>query len=246
MPPIKPPSPSLAKALFFTVFLAQYFGGTTAMHAAEPSKPARTVTVSAKGRVQAAPDMARVSTGVVAEAKTAKEALAKNSEAMRRVVDGLKQAGIAAKDIQTTSFEIQPRHRHHKDGRPPEIVGYQVHNQVRIVARDLPKLGEVLDRIVTLGTNQVGGIDFQVSGQEKLADEARKQAMANALRRAKLYAEAAGAEVGRVLTISEEVRHHGGSRPVAMARAAMATEAAPIEPGTETLEVSVLVTWELR
>ena len=205
----------------------------------------RTVSVSATGSVSAEPDIANISTGVVSEAETAREAVSHNTAAMKRMVDGLKAAGIAAKDIQTSSFNVEPRYQHAKDGRPPAIIGYRVLNQVHIVARDLAKLGEVLDQAVTLGANQLGGISFEVSKAETLQDDARREAMANALRRARLYAAAAGAELGEVLTIAEEVQA-GPPRPVPMARAAMAADAVPIERGSRTLEVKVHVTWALK
>jgi hypothetical protein len=205
----------------------------------------RTVSVSASGFVSAEPDIAHISTGVVSEAATAREALTLNTASMKKVVDGLKGAGVAAKDIQTVSFNVEPRYQHFKDGKPPVINGYRVVNSVRITARDLAKFGDVLDAVVTLGANQIGAIQFEVTKAEALKDDARKNAMENALRRAKLYATAAGAEVGPVLSISEEI-FAPQPRPVPMARAAMSAEAVPIERGSQTLEVKVHVTWGLK
>jgi uncharacterized protein YggE len=219
--------------------------GISNMAAAEETRFRRSVNVAATGSVSGEPDIAHISTGVVSEAETAREAVSRNTAVMKKVVDGLKAAGVAAKDIQTSSFNVEPRYQHSDDGRPPAIIGYRALNQVHIVARDIAKLGEVLDHAVTLGANQLGGIHFEVSKAETLQDDARKQAMANALRRAQLYAAAAGAELGEVLTIAEEVRMDL-PRPMQMARAAMAKEAVPIERGTQTLEVKVHVTWALR
>jgi uncharacterized protein YggE len=202
----------------------------------------RTITVSASGEVTVVPDMARITSGVTTEAATAKEALAENSEAMAKVIAGLKEAGIKAEDIQTSSFHVEPRYTHPKEGEASVIDGYRVANQVEVTARDLDRLGEVLDKLVTLGANAVGGLSFMASEAETLRDEARKQAVANALRRAKLFAEAAGAEVGEVLRISE-----GGGEPGPFPVARMLkAEAVPIERGTETLSASVTVTWELK
>lgn len=214
-----------------------------ATHAEERSMQ-RTVTVSASGQVAVKPDLARISTGVTSEAVTAREAMSRNSEAMAKVIAGLKAAGVAPEDIQTTDLAVGPRYSNPRDGKPPAITGYQVTNQVRIAARDLARLGEVLDQLVSLGANQVGGLSFEASKAETARDEARRQAVANALRRAKLYAEAAGAKVGPVLTISEETVHVA-PRGVAMARAAVA-EATPIEEGELQLEARVTVTYALE
>jgi uncharacterized protein YggE len=202
----------------------------------------RTISVSATGSVLAEPDLAMISTGVVSEADTAREALSRNTATMAKVIDGLKALGISAQDIRTTSLNVEPRYRSAKD-QAPSIVGYQVVNQVRITARELKRLGEVLDQIVSLGVNQIGGIAFEVSKAEELRDEARKMAMANALRRARLYAASAGADVGAVLTISEDAP---APAPRPLARTSLAASDVPIEPGTQRLEVKVYVTWALR
>jgi uncharacterized protein YggE len=230
---------------FIVVALIMFSGaGPLAMASAQEKRFERTVTVAATGSVSVEPDVAYISTGVVSEADTAREALQRNSADMKKVIDGLKDAGIDAKDIQTSTFNIEPRYDQPKDGRAPQVIGYRVVNQVRIAARDLAKLGELLDRVVKLGANQIGSIHFEVSAAETLKDEARKQAMANALRRARLFAEAAGATVGEVLAIAEEVVSPA-PRPYA-GRVAMSADAAPIERGTQTLEARVQVTWALR
>ncbi len=232
--------PFAAFALF--AFVAALFQiGTASMSLAQETRTERTVSVSAAGSVSAVPDLAGINTGVVAEGETARAALSANTAIMVKLVDGLKVAGIAAKDIQTTAFNVQPRYQNYKDGRPATINGYQVQNQVRIVVRELDKLGQVLDAAVTLGANQISGIDFQVSTADALKDAARKLAMANAERRAKLFAEAAGGELGRVITISEDMSTQPG-RPPMMARTAMSAEAVPIERGSQALEVRVNVT----
>lgn len=210
---------------------------------AQERKMERTITVAATGAVDVEPDIATISTGVMSEAPTAREALTKNTEAMKKVVDGLKAKGIDARDIQTTQFQIDPTYQTAKDGSAPKIVGYRVNNSVSLIVRDIGKLGEIIDAVVTLGANQAGHIGFEASKAETLRDEARKLAIANALRRAKLYAEAAGASVGQVLTISEGVVN---AAPMPMGRVAMSAKAVPIERGTERLEVSVQVTWALQ
>jgi uncharacterized protein len=160
--------------------------------AAEGDKSAeRYVSVSATASVAADPDMAAISTGVIVEADTAKEAFARNSTVMAKLIEGLKALGIAAKDIQTTAVNVEPRYTQAKDGRPATISGYRVVNQVRLTVRDVKRLGEMLDGAIMLGANQVNGISFDVSNAETLKDEARKQAMDNAKRRAELYATAA-------------------------------------------------------
>ncbi len=204
----------------------------------------RTISLSATGQVRVEPDMAMISTGVTSEGETARAALTANSRDMKAVIDGLKSSGIEARDIQTTNFSVSPRYRRFKDGRSPVIIGYTVTNSVHIVVRNLEALGTILDKVVSLGSNQIGGIRFDVSNADSLKDAARKQAIANARRKAKLMAAAAGARIGDVLKITEQRRDYS-PRPV-MSRSAMKMEAAPIEAGSQTLTVRVDMTWELN
>lgn len=212
---------------------------------AEEKAMERTVTVSATGMATAVPDEARVQTGVVAEAATAREALSANNAAMTKLIAGLKENGIESKDIQTAGFNLNPRYTNPREGQAPAINGYQASNQVEVHVRNLDKLGDVLDKLVTLGANQMNGITFEVGAAETLRDAARKDAIANARRRAELYATAAGAKVGEVVSIVE-----GGAmepRPYFKAgRAAAAMESVPVERGTQSLEANVTVTWKLE
>jgi len=226
-----------------TAAIGLTFFTTAPIAHADDKAPRRSITVSASGTVSVEPDQARVTSGVTADGASAREALTNNTAAMQKVIAGLKESGIDPKDIQTASFRVEPRYTRPIEGQAPKIDGYSVTNEVQVLVRDLDKLGDILDRLVTAGANQTAGLNFEVSKAETLLDEARQQAVANALRRAKLYAAAAGAEVGEVLTIVEG----GGEppRPMLMARA-MKAEAVPIERGTETLAANVTITWALK
>jgi hypothetical protein len=211
--------------------------------AAEESRMERTVTVSATGAATAVPDEARVGTGVVTEAATAREALTANNAAMAKLIAALKENGIEPQDIQTSGFNLNPRYTNPRDGQPPVIDGYQAANQVTVHVRDLDKIGEVLDKLVSVGANQMNGITFEVSTAETLRDAARKDAIANARRRAELFAAAAGVKVGKVVSITEGAMIE--PRPFVKAGRMAAMDAVPVERGTQSLEATVTVTWEL-
>lgn len=207
----------------------------------------RTISLSASGTVKAAPDMVSISTGVTSEGQTAQDALSKNTDAMTKVVDTLKGAGLEPKDIQTTDFSVSPVYERKKDEQAAFITGYRVSNNVNITVHDIDKLGDVLDKVVQAGANQIGSISFGIADPEKMKDEARKLAMNNAIDNAKLYTKTAGVELGPVIKIVES----GGYTPRpyrAMAAAPMMAEAkaVPVEGGTMSVEAKVQVTWELR
>lgn len=212
---------------------------------AEDKPIERTITVSATGTAEAEPDRARITSGVSTEAATAREALTKNSETMTTIITELKSKGIDPKDIQTASFNVEPVMDYSKEGQPPKVRGYRVSNQVVVLVRKLGQLGDILDNVVSAGANQIQGLAFEVSKEDALKDDARKEAVANAQRRAKLLAAAAGTDVGEVLQISEETSSSG---PVMYAPrlAKAAASSVPIETGTSTLEARVTITWALK
>lgn len=206
----------------------------------------RWVMVAGHGTVDAAPDTGHVSTGVVTEAASAREALTANNAAMRKVIDGLKTAGIAAKDIQTEQLRIQPRYKTYKDRGTQQIEAYVVRNRIHVKVRSLARLGDVLDQVVKLGARESSGISFSVSNAEKRKDKARKKAVENAMHRARLLAEASGAKLGPVLTITEEVIYPPQPRPMVIEGSSTSADGVPIESGGETLSVRVEMTFALE
>jgi uncharacterized protein len=209
---------------------------------AQEMRSERWIMVAGYGSVEAVPDTAHVSTGVVSEGATAREALSANSTAMRKVIDGLKAAGINAMDIQTQQFQIQPRYKSYKGQGPQQIEAYVVRNRVQVTVRNIARLGEILDQTVTLGANEASSISFSVSDAERRKDDARRKAIENATHRARVLALSAGAVLGQVLTISEEAMSPS-PRPLART---MSAEGVPIESGSETLTVRVDVAFELE
>ncbi|NBN63314.1 DUF541 domain-containing protein [Microvirga tunisiensis] len=239
-PSVRRPLRLMALALPLSLALAV----STVSARADESRNDQFITVQGIGSIAVVPDQALISGGVVSEAKTAAEALAANSKALAAVVEKLKAAGIDDKDMQTSGFSVQPKYTDYgKTDQAPVIDGYQVNNTVSIKVRDLSKLGGLLDTMVSSGANAIGGVSFMVSDGDKRSDDARKAAVADARRKAELYAAAGGVKLGKVLSITEG----GSAMPQPMYRmAAMSAEAAPpMLAGEETLSASVTVVFEL-
>jgi uncharacterized protein YggE len=236
------PSPKYSLALLFLIASATLQPLPALAHD-EPQK--RTISLVATGAVKTTPDKVDISTGVTSEAKRAREALDQNTEAMAKVVEALKGEGIEPKDIQTTNFSVSPVYEQRKEGTAPFIVGYRVTNAVRITVRDTKKLGAILDKVVSLGANQIDSIEFGVEEPEVLKDEARKLALKTVTDNAKLYAEAAGVGLGQILSISEEESSYQPRFAPAATRMEMAKDV-PIEAGTASVEVRVRVSWEIN
>jgi uncharacterized protein YggE len=203
------------------------------------------LTVTGTGEVDAKPDMATITVGVVTEAESASAALEANTERMKKLFDDLQERGIAEKDMQTANFNVSPKYQHHPQGREaPKIVGYTVTNEVRVRVRRLSSLGRVLDELVNDGANRVHGISFSIDDDANLLDEARKKAVQDARRKAELLADAASVRLGRPLVISDQP----SPRPVPMNRFRMAeaAQAVPIAPGEVTQTATIQVTYALE
>lgn len=197
------------------------------------------VTVTGEATVAVAPDTAMIRLGVGTQEKTAREASEANARQMTAVIAAIKDTGVADRDIQTSRLSLQPQYDPNKNGTA-RLTGFQASNQVTVRIRDIDKLPTVLDRAITAGANEMSGIEFVVSEQSKLLDQARDDAIADTRRKADLYAKAAGAKLGRVVSITEE-----GSAPPPRPIQALRAGAVPIAPGEQTLRAIVTVSYEL-
>jgi uncharacterized protein YggE len=198
------------------------------------------ITVTGDANVAVAPDTALMRIGVTSQGKTAHEASAANSKQMTSVLAAIRDTGIPDRDVQTSRLSLQPQYDPNKSGTA-RLTGFQVTNQVTIKVRDTDKLPAILDRAIAAGANEMSGIEFVVSEQSKLLDQARDDAVADARRKAELYAKAAGVKLGRVLAIVEE----GSSPPPRPVMQAMRAGAVPVSPGEQNLRASVTVSYEI-
>jgi uncharacterized protein YggE len=204
--------------------------------------PPPAISVTGEANVSVPPDLALVDGGVTSEAKTAREASDANNTAMSKVLQALKAAGIDQKDVQTSRLSLHPQSAPNRTG-PAAITGYRASNRVTIRVRDVSKVANVIDTLVAAGANEIGGINFMVSQASKLLDEARDKAVADARRKAEIYAKAAGVALGAPLSISEE----GNAPPMPYRKmSAGMVASAPVAQGEETLSVTVSVSWAIK
>ncbi len=200
--------------------------------------------ISATGASTRAPDIAMIGAGVVTQATKAGDAMAANAKAMTATIAALKRAGVADRDIQTQSINLQPQYRY-GDNQPPVLTGYQANNRVSVRIRDLARAGGVIDALVSAGANQIDGPTLSVEHPEAALDEARAKALATARTRAELYAKAAGLTVKRIVRISESENAGPIIRPMAMMARAN-KDSTPVEAGEQELTVNLSVVFELN
>lgn len=204
------------------------------------------VELNVTENVEAEPDIVTVSAGVTTEARTAVEAMRTNAEAMNRVVDRIKQLGVAERDIQTTGISLGAQYDYDQGARRQVFRGYQASNRVSVKLRQIDRTGEVLDALVAAGATDLGGPDWSIDNDTAARAQARRQAMETARAQALEYARAAGYADVRLLEISETI---ASQPPMPFLRTvnAEAAQAAstPVQPGLVQAGVTVRVVYEM-
>lgn len=201
--------------------------------------------VSAEGASTRVPDVAVIQAGVITQAPTAQAAMAQNSQRMAAVLAALRGAGIAERDLQTSSISLSPQYRY-ENNQPPILTGYQASNQVSVRFRDISKSGAILDTLVKQGANNIAGPNLTVDKPEAALDEARTDAIRKARARATLYAEAAGLRVDRILAISESGAMPQPVPVMAFRADKMAAANTEVVAGEQQLNVTVSVRFLLK
>src|SRR5262245_31361916 len=214
----------------------------------------RKVFIQGTASIAMIPDVAQVQVGAETRAATAREALAANNQAMGAMMDALKQQGIGPRDVRTVSLTLNPLYDRpvnqqsggKLDGPPPKIVGYQINNKVGITARDITKVGDLLDAVVKTGVNEIEHLSFQVGDPQAALRDLRKQALADARAKAEELAKEAAMTLGPPLSIEvDDSPSYGGGRFNALPPPRY-ERTVPIAAGVEQFRVAVGVVYELK
>jgi uncharacterized protein len=221
-------------------------GPTTINQEAQPV--VRTLSVTGTGQANLVPDIAYIYLGVHTEKPTASEAMNENNAQTQTMIDALTSFGIDKKDIRTTNFSIYPTDKYDpQSGQPTGQKVYSVDNTVYVTVRDLKKLGDLLDTVVTAGANTINSIQFDVADKAAAIKTARADAVKDAETQAKELASSAGLSLGDIQTIgffdnqpTPLFDGKGGGAAVAQAASV------PIQPGQLTLTVTVNVTYAIK
>ena len=238
------------KTLFVSamVLMALALGACSPTIVANPAPPLRSMNINGTGQVFLTPDIAYIYIGVHTEMDTAAEAVQANNSETQQVIEALKEAGVAAKDIRTTNFSIWPNQQYSPDGQPTGT-RYVVDNSVFVTVRELENLGDLLDSAVAAGANSINSVQFDVADKTEALKEARDQAVEDAKTQAQELADASGVKLGEIQAIGFydampvpylDTYGKGGGGGVAEAAAV------PIQPGQLTLTVTVNMTYEIK
>jgi uncharacterized protein YggE len=221
------------------VLLMGCTGDTIVRTAADNSE---SVQVSGTASVQVTPNVATTTIGVQTFEADAVVAVTVNNERVAAVITSLEGLGVLPQDLQTSGFSISPQRAYAED-RPDSITGFWVRNSISATLRDLTTVGAILQGAIEAGANEIHGLQFTVSNPDSIEDVARRLAVQDARRRAESLADAAGASVGRVLSLSESsVAVPSIFRGVAELDAA----AVPVQPGEVDVTAFVTAVFALK
>ena len=161
-----------------------------------------TITVTGSASVTLKADYARISVGVSTKAPTVEEASKENAAAIHTVIAALKEAGVKEDDIATSNYSVNAEYDYSSFGST-KLTGYNVTNQLNVIIRDMEHIGATLDKATAAGANSIYNIQFLSTQADAAQDEAAAYAVQDAMRRAKLLADAAGLKLGSIVSISD-------------------------------------------
>ena len=236
------------RILFFVV-LAAFVLVASSCSIKKTNAVQRAVTVSGSGNVSVVADTASIVLSVITYNWDAALSSAENAQVMTAVQNALTQIEGVNKDAITTSGYAIGRESYYSEGVLRQG-RYQVTNRINITLDDITLAGSVIDKAIGAGANELTSLTFSSSDTQTAYTEARVLAMEQAQANARLFATQARARLGKVLTIDETSRPVPLRKSVAnadyvLAEAATYRAPTPIQAGTESVTVTVNVSYEL-
>jgi len=232
--------------LMLVIIYSLFFG--PAKKYGDSLMPAKTINVSAEGKVTVSPDIAKLSFSVVSEGANSKLLAENNNKKMNAAIDFAKSQGIEEKDIKTTEYNLSPRYEYDEKTKKTFISGYTLTQTVLVKVRDLNKVAEVLGGLPALGINQISSISFDIDEPEKYLSEARNQAFDKAKEKAKAIAEKNGVKLGQVINFYEyqSTPYYQNVRALGMGGAEAVQPLPQIQPSSQEVTIQVSVTYEIK
>ncbi|MFA7685291.1 MAG: SIMPL domain-containing protein [Candidatus Gracilibacteria bacterium] len=242
---------TLTVALFLNLISGRWYQSIKAEVTSQPY--ARTITVDGEGKITATPDTAIIDLSVVSQGKTVKAVTEDGNKKMTAVIAAVKNLKVDAKDITTTQFSLYPQYDY-QDYSSPRITGYELNQSITVKLKgvdQLDKVDDVIDAGLTAGANRVGQLTFDVDDMAAVKKQSRQKAFDAAKLKAKEMADAAGVNLGRVVTFSEGYTYQpqmyaNYKMDYAAEEAMPITAATPIQPGSKDFSMNVSVTYEIE
>ena len=227
-------------ALTLVLFLLPLFSLAETL----PAASGATLTATGNATVTLKADYAQAYVGVSTFATTVEEATILNGQTIRNVIAALEEAGVAQEDIATCSYSLFAEYDYQEGEAIP--VGYRVSNELTVIIRDMDHIGATLDKATAAGANEIYNVQFCSSAASVAQDEATVYAVQDALRKGRLLADAAGLEIGAILSISESTGSYYSTPVVYKSNAMADTAGNVIMPDDLSISASVTIVFELK
>lgn len=217
--------------------------GTQAAGAAAPA----VISVRGEATMLVDPEVVELTINVTAHARDRREAFERLVKRNDEVLHLLRSYGDSVDRVESTGVSVAPELRRGKDEK---VRSYSGAVRVRVTIADIAIVGELVARVADLETAAIEGPYWRLRRSSPVYREARNRAVAEALARARDYAEAIGSRVTGLIELADTglttspapARTHapGG---IAFARAASAAAPEPptldLEPQQQTVYASV-------
>lgn len=246
--------------LMLSSFAFAFWYAVSALHSLKDTTGVRQIAVSGEGKVAVKPDITLFNASVITEDKKIGNAQSENTRRSNDVLAFLKQKGIAEKDMKSAGYSIYPQYQYDTSSpcyasscpprRPPEIVSYQVRHTIEVKVRDLAKVDDLLEGVVTSGANEIGSVAFTIENETQAKEDARKEAIDDAAKKARVLAKDLHIRLGSVIGFSES----GGGVPAPLAfgveaygKGGARDQGGPeVQPGEQEIKSFVTVVYEFR
>ena len=157
------------------------------------------------------------------------------------------KVGLDEKSLKTEVVDVGPKYSEPAPGEEHTIVGYTATNRVRVVTKNLDKIGEIIGAAMASGANEVDALEMITAEAGVAQAEALKKAIKSARNKAEAAASASGRKLGKVVSIVETSTMEipdwtPGYKSVG---AGVPGLESPISPGQNDFQVEAKVVFEL-
>lgn len=160
------------------------------------------ISVTGSETVKMKPDRARVQFTIETQADTAKKAQSDNDDEINDLVDTLEDLGVSDSDITTSNYSLYPKYDYSDNG-DGSITGYTLSCTLLVDNQDVDGVSTIIAGCSDAGITSISGLEYYCEDDTDSYSDALKKAIADAQTKAEAVAEAAGSELGSIVSITE-------------------------------------------
>ena len=221
-----------------------------------PPAPRPYIAASAIGEMRVTPDRAIVHVTVDSRAESAASAGSQNRDKQERVIAVVKAQGVAAPQIRTSGYGVNPEYAEPERGKAPRVIGYRATNTIQVEVRSIENIGKVIDAALGAGAANIGSVGLYASNTDSARREAVRLAVTKARGEAESAATAAGGTLGTLVELTidpgaiprpllQNVVVTGGAASLGgRGESGLAASYTPVEPGESLVIAAVRARWE--